>query len=226
MGAEAISLRVLEFAAPGLSPGLRNSGCDEVLYVAEGDRHAVSGRLAAARFAGDGILPAAAASACPSRTRDRGRSRSSARNPPIRALRSPSSLRARALSRCHRRSGRAPSSVLGEQTDSARRRRAVVPRRSSIRRASGARGDAVRRRDSAGSRSRPLPRVRGGDLHPEGRGRSWAGESLARQSSPGPSFSFRAATALLENTGTEEFRLLGVFYPSGSPAVRYPASQA
>ena len=35
-GAEAISLRVMEFA-PGLSPGLRNPACDEVLYVLEGE---------------------------------------------------------------------------------------------------------------------------------------------------------------------------------------------
>src|SRR5262245_61409922 len=34
-GAEAISLRVLEFG-PGMSPGLRNRECDEVLYVLEG----------------------------------------------------------------------------------------------------------------------------------------------------------------------------------------------
>ena len=27
----------------------------------------------------------------------------------------------------------------------------------------------------------------------------------------------------LENTGSGELRLLGVFYPAGSPAVRYPA---
>lgn len=33
-GAQAISLRVLEFA-PGLSPGLRNEGCDEILYLLE-----------------------------------------------------------------------------------------------------------------------------------------------------------------------------------------------
>ena len=32
VGAQAISLRVLEFA-PGLSPGLRNETCDEILYV-------------------------------------------------------------------------------------------------------------------------------------------------------------------------------------------------
>ena len=31
-GAQAISLRVLEFA-PGLSPGIRNDDCDEILYV-------------------------------------------------------------------------------------------------------------------------------------------------------------------------------------------------
>jgi mannose-6-phosphate isomerase-like protein (cupin superfamily) len=34
-GATALSLRILE-AAPGLSPGFRNAGCDEVLYVLEG----------------------------------------------------------------------------------------------------------------------------------------------------------------------------------------------
>src|SRR5688572_24632324 len=33
-GAKAISLRVLEFGI-GLSPGLRNQDCDEVLYVLE-----------------------------------------------------------------------------------------------------------------------------------------------------------------------------------------------
>jgi mannose-6-phosphate isomerase-like protein (cupin superfamily) len=34
-GAQAISLRILEFAQ-GLSPGLRNESCDEILYVLEG----------------------------------------------------------------------------------------------------------------------------------------------------------------------------------------------
>jgi len=28
----------------------------------------------------------------------------------------------------------------------------------------------------------------------------------------------------VENTGDSELRLLGVFHPSGSPAVRYPAT--
>jgi len=33
-GAQAISLRVLEFA-PGISPSMRNDECDEILYVLE-----------------------------------------------------------------------------------------------------------------------------------------------------------------------------------------------
>ena len=37
VGAQAISLRVLEFA-PGISPGLRNETCDEILYVLDWDR--------------------------------------------------------------------------------------------------------------------------------------------------------------------------------------------
>src|SRR5882724_11127501 len=36
-GAQAISLRVMEFA-PGLSPGIRNDDCDEVLYVLAWER--------------------------------------------------------------------------------------------------------------------------------------------------------------------------------------------
>src|SRR6266478_4901315 len=34
-GAQAISLRVMEFA-PGLSPGIRNEDCDEILYLLDG----------------------------------------------------------------------------------------------------------------------------------------------------------------------------------------------
>ena len=39
-GAQAISLRVLEFA-PGMSPAIRNDDCDEILYVLDHDRIAV-----------------------------------------------------------------------------------------------------------------------------------------------------------------------------------------
>jgi mannose-6-phosphate isomerase-like protein (cupin superfamily) len=40
-GAQAISLRVLEFA-PGSSPGIRNGDCDEILYVLSGSKLAPS----------------------------------------------------------------------------------------------------------------------------------------------------------------------------------------
>ncbi|HMG72390.1 MAG TPA: cupin domain-containing protein [Pyrinomonadaceae bacterium] len=36
-GAQAISLRIMEFA-PGLSPGIRNGDCDEILYVLNSER--------------------------------------------------------------------------------------------------------------------------------------------------------------------------------------------
>src|ERR1700694_5851309 len=47
-GAQAISLRIMQFA-PGLSPGIRNGDCDEILYVLDSDggwerAHPESGR--------------------------------------------------------------------------------------------------------------------------------------------------------------------------------------
>src|SRR6267142_4180097 len=42
-GAQAISLRVLEFA-PGLSPGIRNGDCDEILYVLDSEHEPVMER--------------------------------------------------------------------------------------------------------------------------------------------------------------------------------------
>src|SRR5258708_1680614 len=42
IGAQAISLRVLEFS-PGLSPGIRNEDCDEILYVLNWDRERFGG---------------------------------------------------------------------------------------------------------------------------------------------------------------------------------------
>src|SRR5882762_8460101 len=39
-GAQAISLRVMEFA-PGMSPAIRNDDCDQILYVLASDRVAV-----------------------------------------------------------------------------------------------------------------------------------------------------------------------------------------
>src|SRR5207302_6396137 len=44
-GAQAISLRVMEFA-PGLSPAIRNDDCDQILYVLERGPSMERGHLA------------------------------------------------------------------------------------------------------------------------------------------------------------------------------------
>jgi mannose-6-phosphate isomerase-like protein (cupin superfamily) len=57
----------------------------------------------------------------------------------------------------------------------------------------------------------------------QGSGRMWAGSS---STSIGPGsciFLPRKQPHCVENLGSGELRLLGVFYPAGSPAVRYPA---
>jgi mannose-6-phosphate isomerase-like protein (cupin superfamily) len=49
-GAQAISLRVMEFA-PGMSPGIRNDECDEILYVLE-PAHPARNEVSATRVSG------------------------------------------------------------------------------------------------------------------------------------------------------------------------------
>jgi mannose-6-phosphate isomerase-like protein (cupin superfamily) len=54
-----------------------------------------------------------------------------------------------------------------------------------------------------------------------GEGRLWAGESWAPVGPGRCAFLPRGQVHCTENTGTAELRLLGVFHPSGSPAVSY-----
>jgi mannose-6-phosphate isomerase-like protein (cupin superfamily) len=54
-----------------------------------------------------------------------------------------------------------------------------------------------------------------------GEGRLWAGEVSASVGPGRCAFLPRGQVHCTENTGTEELRLLGVFHPSGSPAVSY-----
>ena len=55
----------------------------------------------------------------------------------------------------------------------------------------------------------------------EGRGRMWAGASSTPIERGSCIFLPRRQLHCVENTGDSELRLLGVFYPAGSPAVRY-----
>ena len=57
----------------------------------------------------------------------------------------------------------------------------------------------------------------------DGTGVMWAGTSSTPIGPGSCIFLPRKQRHCLENRGTSELRLLGVFYPAGSPAVRYPA---
>ena len=57
----------------------------------------------------------------------------------------------------------------------------------------------------------------------QGEGRMWAGPSSTPIAEGSCIYLPRKQAHCLENTGSGELRLLGVFYPAGSPAVRYPA---
>ena len=56
-----------------------------------------------------------------------------------------------------------------------------------------------------------------------GEGRMWAGDRSTPIAPGSCVYLPRRQTHCVENTGSAELRLLGVFYPAGSPAVRYEA---
>ena len=59
----------------------------------------------------------------------------------------------------------------------------------------------------------------------EGDGRFWTGGSSAAVSPGSAIFLPRGRPHSLENTGSRPLKLGGVFYPAGSPAVRFPAGR-
>lgn len=56
-----------------------------------------------------------------------------------------------------------------------------------------------------------------------GKGRMWAGQTNTHIGAGSCIYLPRKQVHCVENTGTDELRLLGVFYPAGSPSVRYEA---
>ena len=56
-----------------------------------------------------------------------------------------------------------------------------------------------------------------------GQGRMWAGQTNTPIGPGSCVYLPRQQVHCVENTGTDELRLLGVFYPAGSPSVRYEA---
>lgn len=219
IGAKAISLRTLEFA-PGLSPTLSNPDCDEILYVLDGaatvyidglghDVHAETGIYLrpGAHLTVDnrGEAPfVLASSRCPEP--DTAPVYSDPRTTPIGNATPPE---------------RAPIVRLAD--------RKALPTSN--------RWYRVLVDDEVGSTQvtqfvGSIPPGRAPDhFHKyeevlfilRGQGRMWAGETHTPIEPGSCVYLPKGQTHCVENTGDDELRLLGVFYPAGSPAVRYDA---
>jgi mannose-6-phosphate isomerase-like protein (cupin superfamily) len=218
-GARAISLRILECAA-GVSPCLRNTECDEVFYVLEGEG-IVSLDGHSERIAPDTafyVPPAAGWS-----LENRGATPvllAAARCPdPGRVVAAAPSLTSAAGPRLEPW----PFARLWERTAEVtgdRWYRVLIDERAGSRQVT----------QFVGS----IPPGRAPDHFHEyeevlvvlkGSGRMWAGRTHTAIAPGSCIFLPRTQLHCVENTGAEELRLLGVFYPAGSPAVRYDADE-
>ena len=233
-GAQAISLRVMEFA-PGLSPAIRNDNCDQILYVLDGWERGrpVRNEVSTARGSGwanlliEGkpyeINPNSGIYVRPNETfaiNNTGPDSiiiiSSQCPDPDRSPQfvSPPSA--------HPTAG-APAPIVRladqrAQPTADRWYRVIVDDRIG----------SVNATQFVGS----IPPGRAPDhFHNyeevlfilRGEGRMWAGETSAPIAPGSCIYLPNGQVHCVENTGEGELRLLGVFYPAGSPSVRYEA---
>ena len=203
-GAEAISLRILEFA-PGLSPELHNDESDEVFYVLEG----------CCLVAIDGneyeLGPETGVYLRPGQT--------------LRVENSGPDVARFVSSQCP--ATNSPANQLPPIVRLADRR--ALP--------TADRWYRVLVDDEIGSEQvtqfvGSIPPGRAPDHFHEyeevlfilrGEGMMWAGETSTPIGPGSCVYLPRRQVHCVENTGSDELRLLGVFYPAGSPAVRYEA---
>ena len=235
-GAQAISLRVMEFA-PGLSPGIRNEDCDEILYVLEGDWAAsrsdhdevsttrVSGwvkafidgheydvsadtgiylrpgeTLAINNSGSDPIV--LVSSQCPDR--DREPEFVEALSSPISASRVPPPLVRLADRPAQPTADRWYRVLVDDEVGSTQ----VTQFVGSI--------PPGRAPDHFHQYEEVLFILKG-------EGRMWAGETNTPVAPGSCIYLPKGQVHCVENTAKDELRLLGVFYPAGSPSVRYDA---
>ncbi|HSE17512.1 MAG TPA: cupin domain-containing protein [Pyrinomonadaceae bacterium] len=209
-GAKAISLRLLEFG-PGTSPALRNHTSDEVFYVLEGNCTVVIDGIAYE------VGPETGVYVRPGQTL-------SVRNAGSDAVRFVSS-------QCPEET----DEVVEQPAKSGSDLPPIV--KLSDRRAlpTADRWYRVLVDDEIGSEQvtqfvGSIPPGRAPDHFHEyeevlfilrGEGRMWAGETNTPIGPGSCIYLPRRQVHCVENTGSGELRLLGVFYPAGSPAVRY-----
>ena len=218
-GAEAISLRILEFG-PGLSPELSNRECDEVLYLLE-DLTDETAPLACRILIGDEVYEPGPQSGIYLRPGQTMRVENLGREPVTFV------------------SSQCPEEMPGDNATPALDQPSEVSPivKLSDRRAlpTADRWYRVLVDDEIGSEQvtqfvGSIPPGRAPDHFHEyeevlfilrGEGRMWAGETNTPIGVGSCIYLPKRQPHCVENTGQGELRLLGVFYPAGSPAVRY-----
>lgn len=216
-GAEAISLRILEFGS-GTSPGLRNRDCDEVLYLLEGTCTVVIDGNA------HEVGPETGVYLRPGQTL-------TVENSGFDSVRFVSS-------QCPEE---AFTGTVDTPLDQAASPGVAPIVKLSDRRAlpTADRWYRVLVDDEIGSEQvtqfvGSIPPGRAPDHFHEyeevlfilrGEGRMWAGETTTSIAPGSCIYLPKRQLHCVENTGDGELRLLGVFYPAGSPAVRYEKAE-
>ena len=242
-GAQAISLRIMEFAS-GLSPGIRNGDCDEILYVLNSARdsqhdsergHPVRNAVSTPTRRGSDRVTAFINGNSYDTGPDTGiylrpHETFAIDNP------GPDSI-VLVSSRCPEPDA-APEFLTASTSPPSD---SVLPRPPLVRladRPSQPTADRWYRvivDDEVGSTNATqfvgsIPPGRAPDhFHQyeevlfilKGEGRMWAGESNTPISEGSCIYLPKGQVHCVENTGTDELRLLGMFYPAGSPSVRY-----
>ena len=212
-GANAISLRILEFG-PGTSPVLRNRECDEVIYVLDGRCTVViDGK-------GYQVEPETGVYLRPGQM--------------LSVENSGNDIARFVSSQCPEETFTAFTDL--QQPESAREQSNPIVRLADRRALPTAdRWYRVLVDDEIGSEQvtqfvGSIPPGRAPDHFHEyeealfilrGEGRMWAGETNTPISPGSCIYLPRRQSHCVENTGDGELRLLGIFYPAGSPAVRY-----
>ena len=217
-GAEAISLRILEFG-PGISPGLRNRESDEVLYLLDDADGSCTVCIDGNAYE---VGPHTGVYLRPGQTL-------SVRNTGPHVIRFVSS-------QCPEETFTGTVDTPSDQP--APDRPAPIVRLSDRRALPTAdRWYRVLVDEEIGSEQvtqfvGSIPPGRAPDHFHEyeevlfilrGEGRMWAGETNTPIEPGSCIYLPKRQLHCVENTGTGELRLLGVFYPAGSPAVRYEA---
>lgn len=235
-GAQAISLRVMEFA-PGLSPGIHNGDCDEILYVLDGQCSSARtdlNEVSTTRTSGwvhlliDDVSYAVGADTGVYIRPHQTFAIDNATADPIVIVSSP----------CpdpHSPPGFVDRVSLSSKVSSDRE--PIVRLADQRAQSTADRWYRVLVDEHVGSEQvtqfvGSIPPGRAPDhFHTyeealfilKGEGRMWAGGTNTPIRAGSCIFLPKRQVHCLENTGNGELRLLGVFYPAGSPSVRYEA---